>query len=149
MREGSHVSDTINPALLTIRNAVENASTSPVTDATILAILRGGPGSGSQLRAIFSDVSLAVLSRAALSTGYRLRPSFAPTPPHERPPSPPTPNWIKHLKVAGDGPPRRVVVGGRWQRLIHPRPTLGARHGRPVFPLPARATPPKPVVPMQ
>ena len=59
--------------LLAIRNAVENASVEPITDAQIVAILRGGEGCGSHLRAVFGDVSLQGLSKAAAAYGIPLR----------------------------------------------------------------------------
>ena len=59
-------------ALLTIRNAVENASDRPITAAQIVAILRGAGGTGSQMRAVFGDVSLAALARAGTACGVEV-----------------------------------------------------------------------------
>ena len=56
-------------ALKTITNAVENASNEPITPAAILAILRSGRGHPSHVRAIFGDVSLRALDRAAAAAG--------------------------------------------------------------------------------
>ncbi len=56
-------------AILTVRNAAENASADPVTAAGIVAILRGTGGTPSQTRAVFGDVSLPTLSAAAEATG--------------------------------------------------------------------------------
>ena len=59
--------------LLTIRNAVENASTVPVTDEQIVAMLAGADGCVSHLQAIFGDVTLQTLSRAGAAHGIALR----------------------------------------------------------------------------
>ncbi len=56
---------TNDPNLLILRNAAENASTDPITDAQIVAILRGEGTNQSHLRAIFGDVSLPSLYAAA------------------------------------------------------------------------------------
>lgn len=56
-------------ALLAVRNAVENASTEPISNEEILAILRGEGGRGSHLRAVFGDVSLRGLARAGAAYG--------------------------------------------------------------------------------
>ena len=58
--------------LLTIRNAVENASTVPITDEQIVAMLAGGDGCVSHLQAIFGDVTLQALSRAGAAHGIAL-----------------------------------------------------------------------------
>jgi hypothetical protein len=62
----------MNPDLLALRNAAENASNEPITDAQIVDILRGACGSGSHMRAIFGDVSLRGLSRAGAASGVDL-----------------------------------------------------------------------------
>ncbi len=49
------------PGLATIRHAVETASVDAITDAGILAILRGEGGSLKHLYAVFGDVSLRAL----------------------------------------------------------------------------------------
>ncbi len=59
-------------ALLAIRNAIENASNGPVSDATIVAILRGEITSGAQLGTIFEDNSLQALARAGRAAGVTL-----------------------------------------------------------------------------
>lgn len=58
--------------LLAVRHAIENVSNQPITDAEIVAILRGAGGSGSQLRAAFGDVSLQAIAGAGASCGIRL-----------------------------------------------------------------------------
>ena len=55
--------------MLTLRNAVENASIDPVSDGQIVAALRGDGSTGSHLRAIFGDASLATLAEAGRSNG--------------------------------------------------------------------------------
>jgi hypothetical protein len=67
------------PSVLAIRHAVENASQEPITDAGIMAILRGG-GVPSHLRAVFGDVSLAsILNVGARPPGSRAGPFWTPT----------------------------------------------------------------------
>ena len=56
-------------ALLGPRNAIENASTDPVTDAAIVGMLRCEGGTGSQRRALFEDCSLRALARAGAAFG--------------------------------------------------------------------------------
>ncbi len=58
--------------MIAVRHAVENASTQPITDDEIVAILRGGGGSGTHLRAIFGDASLQALASAGRSHGVPL-----------------------------------------------------------------------------
>lgn len=58
--------------MLALRNAVENASTEPVSDDGIRAILRGEGGRHHQVRALFEDCSLAALARAGASQGIAL-----------------------------------------------------------------------------
>jgi hypothetical protein len=58
--------------LIAIRHAVENASTEPIADDGILAILRGAGGAGSHVRAVFGDVSLSMLARAGRAAGIGL-----------------------------------------------------------------------------
>lgn len=83
-------------ALLFIRHAVENASSEPITDDGIIAILRGEGGTGSHLRAVFGDVSLHVLASAGPSGGVTAStPSSRPTPQPGRAPRPPTQSWTK------------------------------------------------------
>jgi hypothetical protein len=55
--------------MLAIRHAVENASNEPITDAGIMAILRGDSGVPSHLRAVFGDVSLASILSAGAAGG--------------------------------------------------------------------------------
>ena len=57
------------PGLATIRSAVENSCRNPVTDAGILAILRGEGGSPAHLHAVFGDVSLRALEGAGAAAG--------------------------------------------------------------------------------
>ena len=59
-------------ALLGLRHAIENASRDPVTDEAVIAMLRGEGGSGSQLRALFEDNSLAMLARGGAAAGIGL-----------------------------------------------------------------------------
>ena len=47
-----------------LRHAVENASVDPVTDAAILAILRGEGGNSSHLRVLFGDVLFSAILAA-------------------------------------------------------------------------------------
>ena len=56
-------------AMLILRHAVANASNEPITDAGILAVLRGEGGSGSHLRAIFGDASLGAILAAGATAG--------------------------------------------------------------------------------
>ena len=58
--------------MATIRHAVENASSTPLDDAGITAILRGQGSDPSHLRAVFGDVSLHVLEEAAAAAGISL-----------------------------------------------------------------------------
>ena len=58
--------------LLAIHHAVENVSTNPITDAGILAILRGEGGSPAHLHAVFGDVSLRALEGAGAAAGIGL-----------------------------------------------------------------------------
>lgn len=60
------------PGLATIRHAVENASVDAITDAGILAILRGEGGSPAHLHAVFGDVSLRALEGAGAAAGISL-----------------------------------------------------------------------------
>ena len=60
------------PGVLVLRHAVENASSAPVTDDDIAAILRGHGGRASHVRAIFEDASLATIAAAARSNGIGL-----------------------------------------------------------------------------
>lgn len=57
------------PHLLTIMNAVENASRVPITPAAILAILAGDGGLPSHVRVVFSDVSFRALEAAGAASG--------------------------------------------------------------------------------
>ena len=59
-------------ALLTIRQAVENASTDPITDEAIIGMLRGEGASGAHLAALFGDVPLQALARAGRAAGIGL-----------------------------------------------------------------------------
>lgn len=61
------------PAFLTIVNAIENASRTPVTPDGIVSMLRDGRGHPSQLRTMFSDVSLQTLESVAASAGLDLQ----------------------------------------------------------------------------
>ncbi len=61
------------PGMLTLRNAAENASTSPLTDDQIVATLRHGSGEASHVRAIFGDTTLASLAEAGRSNGIEIR----------------------------------------------------------------------------
>ena len=61
--------------LIILRHAAENASNEPISDAGLVAILRGEGGAGSHVRAVFGDVSLQALARAGASR------SSLPTPP--------------------------------------------------------------------
>jgi hypothetical protein len=70
------MSETRDPSMLIIRHAVENASNEPITDAGILAILRGNGGTPSHLRAVFGDVSLAAISRAGAAGGITFQTIF-------------------------------------------------------------------------
>lgn len=65
-------SATDKPRMSTLHNAAENASTSPVTDAAIVGILRDEGGNASHVRAVFGDASLAVLALAGRSNGIDL-----------------------------------------------------------------------------
>ncbi len=65
--------ETAVPGLLAIRHAVENASHQPITDAGIMAILRGEGGAPSHLRAVFGDVSLASIVSVGASGGISRR----------------------------------------------------------------------------
>ncbi len=60
------------PGMLAIRHAAENASNEPITDAGIMAILRGEGGSASHMRAVFGDVSLQSISKAGAACGIPL-----------------------------------------------------------------------------
>lgn len=60
---------TTDPTLLALRNAVENASQDPVQDQHLVAILRGHGATGPQRRALFGDVSVQGLLRAAAAHG--------------------------------------------------------------------------------
>lgn len=53
----------------TIRNAVSNASTRPVSDVEIGAVLATGAGAGHVVRAVFGDCALDVLLGAAEQAG--------------------------------------------------------------------------------
>ncbi|MBS0641011.1 MAG: hypothetical protein U1E70_20440 [Acetobacteraceae bacterium] len=55
--------------MMILRHAVENASVDPVTDAAILAILRGEGGNSSHLRALFGDASLSAILAAGAGAG--------------------------------------------------------------------------------
>jgi hypothetical protein len=65
--------ETVVPGMLAIRHAVGNASQEPITDAGIMAILRGGGGVPSHLRAVFGDVSLASILNVGASAGISRR----------------------------------------------------------------------------
>ena len=58
--------------MATIRHAVENASSTPLSDAGITAILRGEGGDPSHLRAVFGDVSLRMLEEVSAAAGISL-----------------------------------------------------------------------------
>lgn len=58
--------------MLTLRNAAENASTEPIADFQIVAILRGEGGHPSHVRAIFGDAWLSSLAQAGRSNGIEL-----------------------------------------------------------------------------
>lgn len=58
--------------MLAIRHAVENVSTDAITDAGILAILRGEGGAPAHLHAVFGDVSLRALEGAGAAAGISL-----------------------------------------------------------------------------
>lgn len=58
--------------MLTLRNTAENASTEPITDAQIVAILRGEGGHRSHVLAIFGDAWLSTLARDGRSNGIEL-----------------------------------------------------------------------------
>jgi outer membrane murein-binding lipoprotein Lpp len=60
-------------AIFALRNAAENASTEPIDDAGIAAILCGQGGSGSHRRAIFGDASQATILSAAIALGIDRR----------------------------------------------------------------------------
>ena len=55
--------------MLALRHAIENASTVPVTDEQIAAILRGEDGRDSHVSALFGDASLASITAAGRSNG--------------------------------------------------------------------------------
>lgn len=52
------------PSTLALRNAAEHASTEPVTNMQVVAILHSGDGRGSHVRGIFDDVWLSALAQA-------------------------------------------------------------------------------------
>ena len=58
--------------MLAIRHAVKNVSTDAITDAGILAILRGEGGAPAHLRAMFGNVSLRALEGAGAAAGISL-----------------------------------------------------------------------------
>jgi hypothetical protein len=59
-------------ALLALLNAVRNGSVVPVTPDEIIRVLSGAGGDPSHMRALFGDVSMAALDRAAAAHGIPL-----------------------------------------------------------------------------
>ncbi len=62
----------MKPGMPTLRSAAENASTEPITDAQIVAILRSEGGLRSHALAIFGDAWLSSLAQAGRSNGIDL-----------------------------------------------------------------------------